>query len=61
MEQLINRYSFKKVDFNEYKREEWTLRVWFEEFEIYNNPDNDVRYLQAPLGELEQVLIELFD
>ena len=60
MEQLINKYQFRKVGTNEFVRENWTLRIWYKEFELFSEPEIDVRYLKAPLDELETALEELF-
>ena len=60
LEHLIDRYDFMKVGIDEYLREYWTLEIWHNEFELYCEPEIDVRYLKAPLDELETALEELF-
>lgn len=57
---IINKYGFRKVDTNEFIRENWTLRIWYNEFELFSNPEIDNRYLKAPLDDLETALEELF-
>ncbi len=56
MIELLNKYKFKKVDIDVFYNGIWFIRVYNNEFEIYTDPELDVRYYKGTLDELEYIL-----
>ena len=56
MEQLLNKYNFKQTDTNTFTDGYWNLKIWYKEFEIYSDPEIDIRYYNGTIDQLEFVL-----
>ena len=57
---IILKYGFKDI-YNGliFIRDKWTLRLFEDEFEIYCDPEYDLRYFHAKIDQLEDVLNDL--
>ena len=59
---LMNRGYIKSDIPNEWKKNDWTIRLQDDHIEIFNNPDkNEGKYYYGPIKkvDIEQLLIEI--
>lgn len=53
---LLNENNFHRIDTNIFYNGVWFLRIWYKEFEIWTDPEDDTRYYKGTLEELEYIL-----
>lgn len=56
---LLKDYRFVEIE-NEFKRDNWTVRLEHPYFEIFSDPEIDTRYYYGYLDMLEKYLSALF-
>lgn len=55
-ENILNNHGFKKIDENEFQKENWIVRIDGINFEIFSDPEIDTRYYFGTTDNLEKYL-----
>lgn len=58
--QLLIENKFSRESENEFQRDNWTVRLDGDNFEVFSDPSIDRRYYYGPLKDLEDAIIDLF-
>ena len=54
--EILEFYNFKEISENEFQRENWTVRLEENNFEIFSDPEIDPRYYYGYKDKLELCL-----
>lgn len=57
---ILENYGFVQSLENEFQKDNWTVRVEENNFEIFSDPEQDTRYYYGSLKDLIDVLEDLF-
>lgn len=54
--EVLDKFEFTQIEENEFKRGGWTVRLDYLNFELFNDPEIDVRYYFGSIDNLEKYL-----
>ena len=54
--EVLERHKFSQIDDNEFERDGWTVRIDYPNFELFNDPEIDIRYYFGSIDNLEKYL-----
>lgn len=54
--EVLDKFEFTQIEENEFKRGGWTVRLDYPNFELFNDPEIDIRYFMGSLDDLEKRL-----
>ena len=57
---ILKEYGFVQSSENEFQKQNWTVRIENDNFEIFADPEQDTRYYYGSLEDLVDILEELF-
>ena len=54
--EVLDKFEFTQIEENEFKKDGWTVRLDFPNFELFNDPEIDIRYYFGSVDNLEKYL-----
>lgn len=54
--EVLDKFEFAQTEENEFERGEWTVRLDYPNFELFNDPEIDIRYYFGSIDNLEKYL-----
>lgn len=56
---ILKEYGFVQSSENEFQKQNWTIRIENDKFEIFTDPEKDIRYYYGSLDTLKDVLDDI--
>lgn len=54
--EVLDKFEFTQIEENEFEKDGWTVRLDFPNFELFNDPEIDIRYYFGSVDNLEKYL-----
>ncbi len=58
--EVLDKFEFTQIEENEFEKDGWTVRLDYPNFELFNDPEIDIRYFMGSLDDLEKRLELIF-
>lgn len=56
---ILKEYGFVQSSENEFQKQNWTVRIENDKFEIFTDPEQDTRYYYGSLDNLDIILEDI--
>ena len=56
---ILKEYGFVQSSENEFQKQNWTIRIENDKFEIFTDPEQDTRYYYGSLDNLDIILEDI--
>ena len=54
--EVLDKFEFAQIEENEFERGGWTVRLDYPNFELFSDPEIDIRYYFGSIDNLEKYL-----
>ena len=54
--EVLDKFEFTQIEENEFEKDGWTVRLDYPNFELFNDPEIDIRYYFGSVDNLEKYL-----